>query len=119
MDRESNATPGNAVCYPLVFSGDHVVGKGLVTKLSTPGGTIQTQQAVNPGDYLELRIKLPDQSPPLAIFLAKVRWVEEDSAGLEFILVREEDQNRLRRFIDLQPDHETMEEFACAGEQAA
>ncbi len=118
MGSELNATPENALCYPVVFSEDHVVGKGLVTRLSTPGGTIQTLQAVNPGDYLELRIKLPDQSPPLAISLAKVRWVKGDSARLEFILVREEDQNRLRRFIDLLRQDEPMEEFACVGEQA-
>ncbi len=119
MDRDLNATLEIMVGYPAVFSGDHVVGKGLVTRLSTPESTIQTPQAVNPGDYLELRVKLPDQSPPLAISLAKVCWVKGDSAGLEFILVREEDQNRLRRFIDLQRQDEPVEEFACAGEQAA
>jgi len=119
MGKELNATTGIAGCYPVVFSGDDAVGKGLVMRLSTAGGIIKTQQAVNLGDYLELRVKLPDQSPPLAISLAKVRWIEGESAGLEFILVREEDQNRLRRFIDLQPQDESLEEFACVGEQAA
>ena len=48
MGKELNATI--AGCYPVVFSGDDAVGKGLVMRLSTAGGIIKTQQAVNLGD---------------------------------------------------------------------
>lgn len=119
MNTEINATTEIAGCYPVVFAGDEVVGKGLMTRLSTPGGTIRTKQAVNLGDYLELRVKLPDQSRPLAISLAKVCWAEGNLAGLEFILVPEDDQNRLRRFIDMQRQEDSVEGFAFAGVQAA
>jgi hypothetical protein len=88
------------VNYPVRFSGDSMIGQGTIINLSTPGCAIRTSMAMQPGDYLELRIMTPDQARPLTVSLAKVRWTMEETAGVEFIRVRRENQGRIQRLID-------------------
>jgi hypothetical protein len=119
MDIELRAAPRIEVSYAAVFVGDNVVGSATVTNLSVLGCAIETPEPMRCGDYLELRIMLPDEAPPVAIALAKVRWVGDRRAGLEFILVRREDQSRLRRLIGCRLHDQPMDERAPACEVGA
>ena len=98
---ELRSSPRLAVEYPTVFSGDRVVGEGTITNLSVPGCAIRTSKPLKAGDYLELRVLMPDHHAPLAIDVAKVRWIANGSAGLQFIRVRPEDQLRLAYHLRL------------------
>jgi PilZ domain len=82
-----------------VFSGDHLVGEGVVVNLSVPGCAIKTSKALRKGDYLELRVLIPDQTAPLAVDLAKVRWEHNGHFGLQFIRMRPSDQHRLVQLL--------------------
>ena len=92
---ELRSSPRLDVDYPTVFAGDKVVGEGTITNLSVPGCAIKTSKSLKEGDYLELRVLMPDRHVPLAIDVAKVRWIANGSVGLQFIRVRPEDQLRL------------------------
>lgn len=114
MDLRSS--PRVPVMCPAIFSGDHMVGQGTIVNLSVPGCAIQTQDDIRPGDYLEMRVLMPDEAPPVAIALAKVRWARENMAGVEFILVKPDEQTRLRRFVEAQllQAEDIVETVSCA-----
>jgi hypothetical protein len=86
-----------------------MVGQGTVINLSVPGCAIQTDLPVQPGDYLELLLMTPDQARPLTVTLAKVRWAALQTAGIEFIRVRRDDQGRIQHLIGQVLDEAAVE----------
>ncbi len=85
--------------FPVVFAGEAYVGEGTVLNLSVPGCAIHSRKPVQPGAYLEMRMLVPDTTPPLRVGLAKVRWCEGRRFGVEFIQMPGEDQVRLGRLV--------------------
>ncbi len=58
--------------------------------------------------YLARQISLPGQEATLKIDQAAVRWAEDQQYGLEFITMRPEEEERLRRFVstlETRPSH--------------
>ncbi len=51
------------------------------------------------GKYLALQISLPGQEATLKVDLAAVRWAKGQEFGLEFLAIRSEEEERLRRFL--------------------
>jgi hypothetical protein len=89
--------------FPVIFAGDAYVGEGTVRNLSVPGCAIDSRRGVRPGSYLEMKVLLPDASPPLSVGLAKVRWTRGHRFGVEFIRISGEDQIRVGRLIRKRP----------------
>lgn len=85
--------------FPVVFAGEAYVGEGTVLNLSVPGCAIHSRKPVQPGSYLEMRMLVPDITPPLRVGLAKVRWCEGRRFGVEFIQMPGQDQVRLGRLV--------------------
>jgi PilZ domain len=85
--------------FPVVFAGEAYVGEGTVLNVSVPGCVVHSRKRVQPGSYLEMRMLVPDTTPPLRVELAKVRWCEGRRFGVEFILMPGEDQVRLGRLV--------------------
>lgn len=84
---------------PVLFAGESFVGEGTVLNLSVPGCAITSKKVVRSGSYLELKVLLPDQTPPLSVGLARVRWCQGRYFGVEFIRMPGHDQVRLGRLI--------------------
>jgi len=84
---------------PVVFAGESFVGEGTVLNLSVPGCAINSKKVVRSGSYLELKVLLPGQAPPLSVGLARVRWCQGHYFGVEFIRMPGTDQIRLGRLI--------------------
>lgn len=94
-----------SVSCSVMFTGDDGVGEeGRVLDLSLPGCLMEGADSLRTGDYVQLRIFLPDLQAPLHIPLAAVRWVKEFKVGLEFIRTSRMDQKRLEQFV-----HERIE----------
>ena len=91
--------PRVTVTCDVVVAGDHVVFPGRVLDVSLPGCLITCVHTLKVGDYVQLRVFLPDQAAPLNVPLAVVRWVDKTKLGVEFIRSSEEDQQRLSRFV--------------------
>jgi hypothetical protein len=85
--------------FPVVFAGEAYVGEGTVLNLSVPGCSIHSRNPIQPGSYLEMRMLVPNTTPPLRVGLAKVRWCEGRRFGVEFIQMPGEDQVRLGRLV--------------------
>ena len=51
--------------------------------------------------YLQLRLRLDHTDTPIVIDLAAVRRTDNHDYGIEFLSVQPDQQNRLRRLIDL------------------
>lgn len=85
--------------FPVVFAGEAYVGEGTVLNVSVPGCAVHSRKRVQPGSYLEMRMLVPDTTPPLRVGLAKVRWCEGRRFGVEFIQMPGEDQVRLGRLV--------------------
>ena len=66
--------------------------------VSLPGCLLESAATLRAGDYVQLRLFLPDLQSPLHVPLAAVRWVEGNRIGLEFIRTSQEEQNRLEQF---------------------
>jgi PilZ domain len=82
-----------------VFAADGVNGEGRVIDVSLPGCLMESPESVKVGEYVRLRLFLPDSPSPLNVPLAVVRRVEGNLIGLEFIQSSQNDQLRLTRFV--------------------
>lgn len=92
--------PRFPVQFRSSFSSVNLVGgEGALTNLSVRGCRIESWTTVNPGTDLQLNLHLSDESLPLAITVAAVRWSHGGTFGVEFIDMNETEWNRLGRFI--------------------
>ena len=83
----------------VVFAKTERIGQGRVIDVSFSGCLVESLASFKVGDYVRLRLFLPDRPAPLNILLAVVRRVEGRLAGLEFIRTSQNDQVRLSRFV--------------------
>lgn len=105
MARQHSVELRKAKRFPVeasvAFSGVEFIreGEGTVYNLSRGGCAIRSKHTVQPGTYLSLRLHLPDATPPVIIDMAVARWTQPQQFGLEFMLMREEEESRLSRFL--------------------
>lgn len=85
--------------FAVEFSGEESFGEGVLTDLSMGGGSVVSDQPVQVGWLLRLRIPLSDTEKPVVVQQAKVKWVGEGQFGLEILVMSKEDQQRLNQFI--------------------
>lgn len=74
------------------------VGEGQVLDLTVPGCLLQTAMPLERGQDVQLLIYL-NELRPMRVTLGMVRWVSGKTAGIEFIRMSGDDQERLRLFI--------------------
>lgn len=98
--REHKRVP---VHYPVyfrpAFSTDTVLAAGTLLDLSIGGCTIETPVPVPKAFCLSMQIEVTEQEPPIQIENARVRTVNGKRLGLEFLSLRPEEEDRLRRLI--------------------
>jgi hypothetical protein len=84
----------------LGFASGEIKGDATITNISTAG--CRAESAVNMAEGLDVQVtlQLPDQSPPVKIERASVRWVSGHAFGLSFILFFPSERARLRTFIE-------------------
>lgn len=92
------------VDYSVMFAGENVVGEGRILDLSLPGCLLESSQNMTAGEYIQLRLFLPDCAAPLNVALAAVRWADGCKLGVEFIRTSREEQRRLAQFFKQQAD---------------
>ena len=78
---------------------ERTLGEGDAFDLSAKGCQIFTEQGLEQGAYLGLRLSLPGQEEPVRVGVAAVRWVREQKCGLEFISMTSTDRKRLEQFV--------------------
>ncbi len=88
-----------SVDYPVIFGGAPFVGEGTVADLSLTGCSVNCDRTVLMGSYVKLSVLLPDPTSSLFIELGKVRWVKDQSFGVEFIRLPMLARHRLDRVV--------------------
>ena len=86
-------------CTVRFYSGE-IEGDATITNISTSGCRAESNINMAEGLDVQVIIQLPDQSPPVKVERASVRWVSGDAFGLNFILVFPSEGARLRAFIE-------------------
>lgn len=88
-----------AVQLPVSFSGDRVSNGGTILNVSAEGCAIASDTGIGPAVYLELTMQLQEREEPVRVDLAAVRWVFATRFGVEFIKIRPEERERLKKFV--------------------
>ncbi|HSL05961.1 MAG TPA: PilZ domain-containing protein [Nitrospiraceae bacterium] len=88
-----------AMQLPVSFSGDQFSGEGTILNVSAEGCAITSDAVAGAGVYLQLTMQLREGDEPTQIDLAAVRWVSASRFGVEFIKIRPNEGERLKKFI--------------------
>jgi hypothetical protein len=90
-----------AVQLPVSFNGDQLAreGEGTILNLSADGCAITSTTVAGTAAYLQLTMQLRERDEPVHVDLAAVRWSTTARFGVEFIKVRPEEGERLKRFV--------------------
>jgi len=75
---------------------------GIVYNLGIGGCKIVSDLAVDKGSLLSVQLKIPDQTNPIVIRAATVRWIMKLEFGIEFLEMQELEQSRLEQFLGTQ-----------------
>ena len=88
-----------AVQLPVSFSGDQISEEGTILNVSPEGCAIMSDTVAGTAVYLQLKMQLREREEPVQIDLAAVRWVSATRFGVEFIKIRPEEGERLKKFV--------------------
>jgi len=88
-----------AVQLPVSFSGDQLSHGGTILNVSAEGCAITSETVVGAAVYLQLTMQLREREEPVQVELAAVRWSSATRFGVEFIKIRPEEGERLKKFV--------------------
>ena len=88
-----------SVAYPVIFGGAPFVGEGTISNISLTGCSVNCDRSVLMGSYIKLSVLLPDPTSSLFIELGKIRWVKDQTFGVEFIRLPTLARHRLDRVV--------------------
>lgn len=80
----------------IFFTVGDTEGEGVVLDLSKDGCRVRCESRVTPGAELQAQIFFPDYEWPLKIERAVVRWVTDETFGMEFVAMWPAQRSRLR-----------------------
>lgn len=87
------------VAYPVIFEGAPFVGEGHLSDLSLTGCSVASDRTVLQGSYVKLNVFLSHPPLSLLIELGRIRWVREQTFGVEFIRLPTVARHRLDREV--------------------
>jgi hypothetical protein len=72
---------------------------GTLLDVSRNGARLRINHLFQRGQKLTLTLNLPWDKPPVEVRLAAVKWVHENTVGVEFLKVEDEDRVSLDVFL--------------------
>lgn len=84
----------------LGFASGEIEGDATVTNISTSGCRAESDINMAEGIDVQLLLQLPNQSPPVKVERASVRWVSNHAFGMSFILFFPSERARLRAYLE-------------------
>ncbi len=88
-----------AVQLPVSFGENQISNRGTILNVSAEGCAITSEAIVETAVYLQLAMQLREQEGPVQVDLAAVRWSSATKFGVEFIKIRPEEEQRLKKFV--------------------
>ncbi|HKZ05347.1 MAG TPA: PilZ domain-containing protein [Methylomirabilota bacterium] len=83
-----------------------------VRDISTTGLALETQAELQPGQHFELDLQAGTGERPIRVEVAVVRTVQSGRVGLQFVGVKGESDERLRKFLSGREGHAPAEPTA-------
>jgi len=77
------------VAFNTVVADKVGLARGQVTNISRSGCALGLTKLLRRNQYITLKVYL-DEGPAIQIELGKVRWVEEERAGVEFVCLSQQ-----------------------------
>jgi hypothetical protein len=99
IDEEQRMYQRSPVNLPIAFANDEVTGKGRVGDISMGGCTVQTDAQMALGAIFQLSLDIPDALSTMTIDAARVRNVQFDRVGLEFLKFQKSERERLQNLV--------------------
>lgn len=78
-----------------------------MTDVSVLGCAVASTTLLRKGDYLAVKLVMPDENEAVVVNLAAVRWALGGKFGLTFMHMGSEERDRLRLLLE-GSDHETV-----------
>ena len=97
---QPRSRPRVAVDYPVLFTADHISGKGVFRNLTISGGEIVSEAPFSIGAHLHLQVQSSGARPPIVITLAIVRWKRDDRFGIEFVRFQGDAKQQLEDMLN-------------------
>jgi hypothetical protein len=72
---------------------------GTLLDLSRQGARLRIDRLFRPGQKLTLMLTLPWDEPPVEVLLAAVKWMNDNTIGVEFLKVERDDRISLDVFL--------------------
>ncbi|HSS31601.1 MAG TPA: PilZ domain-containing protein [Nitrospiraceae bacterium] len=94
-------------CSIIVATGVQT-GEGRVLNVSKSGCLVEAPILIKAGDYLQMRLFLPNTDLSMCVSVAIVQWALGFQFGVEFIEVDEKHRTRLNHFIATGKDPWTL-----------
>jgi hypothetical protein len=82
------------------FRGDQLSHEGTILNFSAEGCAITSETVAGVAVYLQLTMQLREREEPVQVDLAAVRWSSATRFGVEFIKIRPEEGERLKKFVE-------------------
>jgi c-di-GMP-binding flagellar brake protein YcgR len=82
------------------ISGSHEA-LGVVFDVSMGGAKVMSEAGIKPGEHMAVSLCLPNQSSPMTVEEAAVRWGKNQTYGIEFLNLSPVAEMRLRKFITI------------------
>jgi hypothetical protein len=79
---------------------------GTLLDLSRKGARLRINHLFQRGQKLTLMLNLPWEEPPVQVRLAAVKWVQQDTVGVEFLKVEADDRVSLDVFLASRSKHQ-------------
>jgi len=77
-------------------------GDGCVYELSRSRPKLSTPSSLRAGDYVKVRLWLPDESSDILIELAEIQWIKDHWIKVELLVISPAAARRLKRFVESQ-----------------
>lgn len=99
---EQRRAPRHVVQAGVTFEGEGQAGNGRTSNVSSWGCAVESQTHLTPGTYVGVILNLPNETAPVEVELAAVRWTASRRFGVEFLSVSRVSRRRLDHFLGAQ-----------------
>jgi len=83
----------------LLRANSHEV-EGETIDLSLGGARIESDLVVQPGKHIVVKLVLPGLEEPIYIDQAQVQWIHDNTFGVRFLEIQQEELDELEQLID-------------------
>ncbi|MCP9438353.1 MAG: hypothetical protein NNA20_00895 [Nitrospira sp.] len=82
----------------LAKGGSGLEGDGCLYDLSAPDRSVSPQTQLRAGDYVKLRLWLPDEDSHISVELAEVDWIDSHRLKVDLLSLSPEGRAKLNQF---------------------